>query len=56
MTVEVTDNGTRQTAINITVDSSISANSGTLTIPVRIYLGGNYSNDSYESIGNDESE
>lgn len=56
MTVTVTDNGTRQTAINITVDSSISANSGTLTIPVRVYLGGDYSNDSYESIGDDESE
>ena len=56
MTVTVTNNGTRQTAISITVDSSISANSGTLTIPVRIYLGGDYSNDSYESLGYDESE
>lgn len=56
MTVEVTDNGTKQTTINITVDNTISANSGTLTIPVRIYLGGDYSNDTYTSIGDDESE
>lgn len=56
MTVTVANNGTRQTSINISVDSTISATNGTLTIPVRVYLGGNYADDSYESIGDDESE